>query len=166
MDTTPEQISTRTAAAWTVALAVLGGFTGLAWDGPFLAVTCALSLGGGAALGTALSRRRMVASIREGQGRAAALGYADGIADMMVLGITAYRDSVFPLSGPGAVDTAERVARREAAYRLTAADGLPHHLREAAAAALEAIDEGHDPDATRSAVEDLMKAVREQRRAP
>lgn len=163
MDTTPEQISSRTAAAWTVALAVLGGFTGFAWGGPFLAVTCGLSLGGGAAVGTALSRRRIVATIREGQGKAAALGYADGIADMMVLGISAYRASVFPLSGPDAVDAAERTARRKAAYELTAADRLPHHIREAAAAALEAIDEGRDRD-TQSAIEDLMKAVQEQRR--
>ncbi|MFG3309871.1 hypothetical protein [Streptomyces wuyuanensis] len=52
---------------------------------------------------------------------------------MMVLGISAHRAAVFPLSGPDAVDAAERMARRQAAYRLTAADGLPHHIREAAA---------------------------------
>lgn len=163
MDTTPEQMSSRTAAAWTVVVAGLGAVAGFAWDGPFLAVACALSLGGGGALATILSRRRMIATIREGQGKAAALGYADGIADMMVLGISAYRDSVFPLSGPLAVDPVERKARRKAAYRLTAADGLPHHIREAAAVALEAIDDGRDRD-TRSAIEDLMKAVQEQRR--
>lgn len=100
VDTTPEQMSSRTAAGWTVALAGLGAFAGFAWDGPFLAVACALSLGGGAALGTVLSRRRMIATIREGRGEAAALGYADGIGDMVVLGISAYRASVFPLSGP------------------------------------------------------------------
>lgn len=144
-------------------LAVLGGFTGFAWGGPFLAVTCGLSVGGGAVVGTALSRRRIVATIREGQGKAAALGYADGIADMMVLGISAYSASVFPLSGPGAVDAAERMARRKAAYQLTASDGLPHDIREAAAAALEAIDELRDRE-VQSAIEELMKAVREQRR--
>ncbi|MFD4509931.1 hypothetical protein [Streptomyces sp. NPDC058457] len=161
MDTAPEQISARTAAAWTVALSILGGFTGYAWDGPFLAVTCALSLAGGGALGTILSRRRIMAAIEEGRRKAAALGYADGIADMVVLGISAYGAAVFPLSGPDAVDAAERVARRRAAYRLTAADGLPHQIREAAAAALEAIDDGGDR-ATQSAMEGLMKAVREQ----
>lgn len=163
MDTTPEQMSARTAAAWTVALAILGGFTGYAWEGPFLAVACALSLGGGGALGTILSRRRMIATIREDRGKAAALGYAGGVADMMVLGISAYGAAVFLLSGPGAVDTAERMARRAAAYRLTAADGLPHRIRAAAAAALAAIDDGRD-DKTRPATEDLMKAVQEQRR--
>ncbi|MFE7778384.1 hypothetical protein ACFU5O_31765 [Streptomyces sp. NPDC057445] len=163
MDTTPEQIGSRAAAGWTVALAGLGAVTGFVWDGPFLAVTCALSLGGGAALGTVLSRRRMIETIREGQGKAAALGYADGIGDMVVLGISAYGASVFPLSGPDAVDPAERKARRRAAYHLTAADGLPHHIREAAAAALEAIDDARDDD-TRSAIADLMKAVHEQRR--
>ncbi|MFD5537592.1 hypothetical protein ACFWIJ_06995 [Streptomyces sp. NPDC127079] len=163
MDTTPERISARTAAAWTVALAVLGGITGYVWGGPFLAVTCALSLGGGGALGSVLSRRHMIATIREGQGRAAALGYADGIADMMLLGISAYRAAVFPLSGPDAVDAAERVARRTAAYRLTAAEGLPHRIRTAAAAALAAIDDRRD-DESRSAMADLMKAVQELRR--
>ncbi|WP_046731875.1 hypothetical protein [Streptomyces humi] len=163
MDTTPERISARTAAAWTVALAVLGGITGYVWDGPFLAVACALSLGGGGALGSVLSRRHMIATIREGQGRAAALGYADGIADMMVLGISAYRAAVFPLSGPDAVDSAERRARRNAAYRLTAADGLPHPVRAAAAAALAAIDDRRD-DESESALADLMKTVQEQRR--
>ncbi|MEU6083398.1 hypothetical protein [Streptomyces sp. NPDC047108] len=157
-------MSSRTAAAWTVALAGLGAITGFVWSGPFLAVTCALSLGGGAALGTFLSRRQMIASIQEGQGKAAALGYADGIADMVVLEISAYRTSVFPLSGPDAVDPAERAARRKAAYRLTAADGLPHTVREAAAAALEAIDDARDAE-TQSAIEDLMKAVRAQRQA-
>ncbi|MEU6774946.1 hypothetical protein [Streptomyces sp. NPDC046759] len=163
MDTTPEQISSRTAIGWTFALAVLGGFTGFAWGGPFLAVACALSLGGGAALGTALSRRRMVVTMRKGWGEAVALGYTDGITDMMLLGIYAYRAAVFPLSGPGAVDSAERMARRKAAYHVAAAEGLPHHIREAAAVVLEAIDDARDKDA-QSAIEDLMKAVQEQRR--
>ncbi|MFG2630739.1 hypothetical protein [Streptomyces sp. NPDC048473] len=163
MDTTPEQAGLRIEAGWTVALAGLGAVTGFVWDGPFLAVACALSLGGGAALGTVLSHRRVIATIREGSGKAAALGYADGIGDMVVLGISAYRVSVFPLSGPDAVAPDERTARRKAAYQLTAADGLPHHIREAAAAALEAIDDVRDRD-TQSAIEDLMKAVHEQRR--
>ncbi|MBY8338980.1 hypothetical protein LXH13_30320 [Streptomyces spinosirectus] len=163
MNTTPEQISARTAAAWTVALAILGGFTGYAWEGPFLAVACALSLGGGGALGSILSRRHMIATVRESRDTAAALGYADGIADVMVLGISAYSAAVFPLSGPDAVDAAERRARRDAAYRLTAADGLSHEVRAAAATALAAIDDGHDGE-TRSALQDLLKVVQQQRR--
>jgi hypothetical protein len=163
MNTTPEQISARTAAAWTAALAILGGITGYVWEGPFLAVACALSLGGGGALGSLLSRRHMIATVRESRGRAAALGYADGIADMMMLGISAYSAAVFPLSGPDAVDAAERRARRNAAYHLTAADGLPHEVRAAAATALAAIDDGHDRE-TRSALQDLMKVVQQQRR--
>ncbi|MET7711497.1 hypothetical protein [Streptomyces sp. NPDC005407] len=163
MDTTPEQMSSRTAAGWTIAIAGLGAIAGFVWGGPFLAVTCALSLGGGATLAMVLSRRQMIATIREGQGKAAALGYADGIADMMVLEISAYKASVFPLSGASAVDPAERRARRKAAYQLTAAEALPHHIREAAAAALEAIDDARDRE-TRTAMEVLMKAVHEQRR--
>ncbi|MFD7442042.1 hypothetical protein [Streptomyces sp. NPDC059909] len=58
-----------------------------------------------------------------------------------------------------------REQRRKAAYHLTAADGLPHHIREAAAAALEAIDDARDRD-TQSAIEGLMKAVQERRRGP
>ncbi|MFD0024303.1 hypothetical protein [Streptomyces sp. NPDC058382] len=163
MDTTPETTG-RTATAWTVALTGLGALTGFVWDGLFLAVTCGLSLGGGAALGTVLSRRRMSTTLEEDREKAAATGYADGVGDMVVLGISAYGVSVFPLSGPDAVDQAERTARRKAAYQLTAADNLPHHIREAAAAALEAIDEARDVD-TRAAIEDLMKAVHEQRRS-
>ncbi|WP_328538218.1 hypothetical protein [Streptomyces sp. NBC_00344] len=162
MDTPPEHMSTRTAAGWTVAIAVLGAVAGLAWGGPFLAVACAISLGGGAAVGSVLSRRHMVGAIREGRREAAALGYADGIGDMVVLGVSAYRVAVFPLSGPDAVDPAERTARRKAAYRLTAADGVPHRIREAAAAALEAIDDERDRDAG-LAIADLMKTVQEQR---
>lgn len=164
MNAAPQTTGHRVAAAWTVALAGLGALTGFVWDGPFLAVTCGLSLGGGAALGTVLSRRRMITTIQEDRGKAVALGYADAIGEMVVLGISAYGVSVFPLSGPDAVHPAERTARRRAAYRLTAADNLPHHIREAAAAALEAIDEERDVEA-RSAIEDLMKAVHEQRRS-
>ncbi|MFJ8862089.1 hypothetical protein ACIRD8_27110 [Streptomyces sp. NPDC102451] len=162
MDTTSGQMSSWTAAGWAVALAGLGALTGFVWDGPFLAFACALSLGGGAALGAILFRRRMAESIREGQGKAAARGYADGIGDMVVLGISAYEASVFPLAGPDAVDSSERAARREAAYRLTAAEGLPHHVREAAAAALEAIDEERDGEA-RTSLAELIKAVHGQR---
>lgn len=44
MNTAPENMSSRTAAAWIVVLTVLGGATGFAWGGPFLAVACGLSL--------------------------------------------------------------------------------------------------------------------------
>ncbi|WP_299529888.1 hypothetical protein [uncultured Streptomyces sp.] len=162
MDTTPEQMSTRMAAGWTVALAGLGAVAGYVWDGPFLAAACMLSLGGGAALGTVLARRRMAAGIREGRDRAASLGYADGLGDMVVLGISAYGVSVFPLAGPEAVDPAERAARRAAAYRLTAAEGVPHPVREAAAAALEAIDDARDREA-QAALAHLVKTVQRQR---
>lgn len=156
-----EQMSTRTAAAWTVALSALGAFTGFVWGGAFLAVTCGLSLAGGGTLGAVLSHRRMVAGAGGSPARTAALGYADGVADTMVLAIHAYRHSAFPLSGPGAVDPAERMARREEAYRLTAAEGLPHHVREAAAATLEAIDGGCE-SAALSAVENLGEAIRKR----
>ncbi|MGW2841523.1 hypothetical protein ACWCWD_27475 [Streptomyces sp. NPDC001493] len=161
MNPTPEHMNSRTAAAWTVALTALGGFTGFVWGGAFLAVTCGLSLAGGGALGAVLSHRRMVAGAAGSQARTAALGYADGAADAMVLGIHAYRHSAFPLSGPGAVDLAERMARREEAYRLTAAEGLPHHVREAAAATLEAIDGGCE-SAALSAVENLREAIQKR----
>ncbi|WP_326589731.1 hypothetical protein [Streptomyces brevispora] len=162
MNTAPENMSSRTAAAWIVVLTVLGGATGFAWGGPFLAVACGLSLGSGGAVGAVLSRRRMVGADRESRGKDAVPGDADGAAEMMILGIHAYKVSVFPLAGPGAVTPAERMARREDAYRLTAADRLTHHVREAAAATLEAIDGGSEPAAL-SAVENLMEAVQEQR---
>lgn len=117
----------------------------------------------------------MTAAVREGREKAAALGYADGIADTMALGISTYRAAVFPLSGSdaGTPPNARRAVRPPASSRhraphgtelLTAADGLPHHIRAASATALKAIDGGRDRD-TDSAVEDLMKAVQKQRRS-
>ncbi|WP_329541570.1 hypothetical protein [Streptomyces sp. NBC_01358] len=162
MDPAPEHMSSRTVAAWTVALAALGGLTGFVWGGGFLAVTCGLSLAGGGALKAVLSHRRTVATARGDRAAGtAAPGHGDGAADTMMLGIHAYKHSVFPLSGPGAVDPAECIARREEAYRLTAAAGIPHHIREAAAATLEAIDGGCERAAL-SAVEDLRGAIRKR----
>lgn len=136
--------------------------TGFVWGGGFLAVTCGLSLAGGGALGAVLSHRRMVAAAQGDRAAGtAAPGHGDSAADTMMLGIHAYKHSVFPLSGPGAVDPVERRACREEAYRLTAAEGLPHHIREAAAATLEAIDGGCERAAL-AAVEDLRGVIRKR----
>ncbi|MGW0562876.1 hypothetical protein ACWDZ4_20210 [Streptomyces sp. NPDC003016] len=164
MDTTPEQARFRIAAGWTAGLTGIGAMTGFLLDGPVLAAVCAVGMGGGSALGTFLTRHRTLKIIKKGRERAAELGYADAVGDTVVIGLSAYAYSVFPLSGPDKVAAVEREARRQAAYQLTATEGLPHHVRETAAAALEAIDDGRDPVAAQRALRELMLAVHEQRR--
>ncbi|WP_393071631.1 hypothetical protein [Streptomyces sp. LN704] len=62
-------------------------------------------------------------------------------AQMVLRTATLYEAAVFPLT-PGGVSAEERRTRRIAAYHFAAHDSLPRSVRVAAAAALEAIDEG------------------------
>ncbi|MEU0787346.1 hypothetical protein ABZ341_38090 [Streptomyces sp. NPDC006173] len=55
--------------------------------------------------------------------------------------VTLYQAAVFPLTSEG-VSVTERRARRTAAYRMAADEHLPRPIQVAAAAALEAIDQG------------------------
>jgi hypothetical protein len=85
-------------------------------------------------------------------------GYAEGIADTVLLSIAVYEAAVFPLIHDGVSDE-EQEARRAVAYRLSAYDGLPRSVRVSAAAALEALDDGLDTERARSAVKELSLAV-------
>lgn len=85
-------------------------------------------------------------------------GYAEGIADVVLLSIAMYEAAVFPLTSDGVSDE-EQEARRTVAYRLSAYDGLPRSVRVSAAAALEALDDGLDAERARAAVKDLSLAV-------
>jgi hypothetical protein len=89
-------------------------------------------------------------------------GYAEGIADTVLLSIAMYEAAVFPLTPDGASDE-EQDARRTVAYRLSAYDGLPRSVRVSAAAALEALDDGADAERARAAVKELSLAVYECR---
>ncbi|MEU5487751.1 hypothetical protein AB0G98_08295 [Streptomyces sp. NPDC020196] len=164
MDTTPEAVHRRIAAALAAFVAVGAAVSGFLLNGSPTAAVWAVAGGSGTALGMFIVRRRVLATLEESRGTAMELGYAEGIGDMVVVGLHAYAAAVFPMTGPGGVSMAERLKRRDLAYQLTATEGLPHHVAERAAAALEAIDAGRDHERVQSALNALMRAVHEQRR--
>ncbi|MEU8992887.1 hypothetical protein AB0C98_42025 [Streptomyces sp. NPDC048558] len=102
--------------------------------------------------------RPAVTSVRAARGD----GYAEGIADVVLLSVATYEAAVFPLTSDGVSDD-EQEARRTVAYRLSAYDGLPRSVRVSAAAALEALDDGADAERARAAVKELPLAVYECR---
>jgi hypothetical protein len=101
------------------------------------AVVGAGAAGVGAGFGMLVRPRPAVTS----GGAARGDGYAEGIADAVLLSIAMYEAAVFPLISDGVSDE-EQEARRTVAYRLSAYDGLPRSVRVWAAAALEALDDG------------------------
>ncbi|MET7989154.1 hypothetical protein [Streptomyces sp. NPDC005281] len=84
-------------------------------------------------------------------------GYAEGLADSVLVTIALYEAAVFPLTSAGSSE--EQAARRALAYRVAASDGLPRSVRVAAAAALEALDDGLDAERAQAALKDLILAV-------
>ncbi|MFD9463359.1 hypothetical protein [Streptomyces sp. NPDC060027] len=90
---------------------------------------------------------------------------AEGIADVVVMGVALYEAAVFPVI-PGGVSDREQRARRILAYRLAAYDALPRVVRISAADALEIIDEGLDKKRARTAVKALSLTVYDCRTAP
>jgi hypothetical protein len=132
------------------------GFVVVGWAG---AVVGAGTAGLGAGFGMLVRPRPAVASIRA----AGSDGYAEGIADVVLLSIAMYEAAVFPLTSDGVSDE-EQEARRTIAYRLSAYDGLPRSVRVSAAAALEALDDGADAERARAAVKELSLAVYDYRR--
>ncbi|MER7694258.1 hypothetical protein [Streptomyces sp. NPDC097610] len=142
----------------TVALLVCvvssGACFGFVLDGWAGAVVGTVAAGLGAGFGMLALPRPAVTSVQAVSGD----GYAEGIADTVLLSIAMYEAAVFPLTSDGASDE-EQEARRTVAYRLSAYDGLPRSVRVSAAAALEALDDGLDAERARAAVKDLSLAV-------
>lgn len=116
-----------------------GACFGFVLDGWVGAVVGATTTSLGAAFGMLVRPRPAVTSVQAVSGD----GYAEGIADTVLLSIAMYEAAVFPLTPDGASDE-EQDARRTVAYRLSAYDGLPRSVRVSAAAALEAVDDGAD----------------------
>ncbi len=112
----------------------------------------------GAGFGMFVRPRSTVTSVRAAGGD----GYAEGIADAVLLSIAMYEVAVFPLTADG-VSEEEQEARRTVAYGLAASEGLPGRVRVSTAAALEAIDKGLDAQCAREAVKALTVAVYEHR---
>ncbi|MFF5446292.1 hypothetical protein [Streptomyces sp. NPDC012888] len=139
-----------------------GASAGLYLGGRATAVAAGTAAGLGAALGSFLARRQVVAFLRPDRETARVDGYAEGIADAVLVGIATYLAAVFPAT-PDGVTEAERDVRRSIAYRLAAHDGLPLPVRVSAAAALEAVDRGVDEEKAQAAVKALSLAVYQQR---
>ncbi|MEU9304522.1 hypothetical protein [Streptomyces sp. NPDC048269] len=143
--------------------AVSGACFGLLLGGRMTAVVAGGAAGLGAGIGSFLSRRQVVDFFRPERGLARADGYAEGIADAVLVSIATYQSAVFPLT-PDGVTEAERDARRTVAYRVSAYDGLPLAVRVSAAAALEAVDQGLDAERARAAMKALSLTVYDHRR--
>ncbi|MFI8448874.1 hypothetical protein [Streptomyces erythrochromogenes] len=171
-----------------------GGCFGWLLGGRVLGVLAAVAAGLGAGVGSFLSRRHVAAFLRpdpvpaggpgsvsapgpgSGSVHAPALGavpesgdvvvggYAEGVADAVLVCVATYQAAVFPLTVFG-VSEEERVARRGVAYRVCAHEGLPQAVRVSAAAALEAVDEGVDAVRAHAAVRALSLAVYDLRAA-
>ncbi|MBM9618119.1 hypothetical protein [Streptomyces zhihengii] len=142
--------------------AALGILAGYLLGGPFVAGFTGALAAAGSWAGSAYARRRALAAFREECAAAADDGYAEGLAQTVLIGIATYQAAVFPIE-PGGVSDEEAAARRRVAYGISAYDGLPHQVRASAAAALEAIDHGLDPEPARQALRDLATTVYEQR---
>ncbi|MEU9144933.1 hypothetical protein [Streptomyces sp. NPDC048349] len=142
--------------------AVGGACFGLLLGGRMTAVIAGGAAGLGAGIGSLLSRRHVAAFLRPERGAVRADGYAEGIADAVLVTIATYQAAVFPLT-PDGVSEGERDARRTVAYRVSAYDGLPLAVRLSAAAALEALDQGLDAEHAQAAVKALSLAVYDHR---
>ncbi|MFD4135000.1 hypothetical protein [Streptomyces goshikiensis] len=142
-----------------------GGCLGALWGGWVTALVAAAAAGLGAGAGAFLARRQVLAFLRpDATAAVRGDGYAEGIADAVLVGIATYQAAAFPLT-PDGVSDEERDARRTVAYRIAAHDGLPLPVRVSAAAALEAIDEGHDTEGAHAAMKALSLSVYEHRTA-
>ncbi|WP_246555851.1 hypothetical protein [Streptomyces virginiae] len=91
-------------------------------------------------------------------------GYAEGVADAVLVSVATYQAAAFPLTAFG-VSEEERDARRGVAYRVCAHEGLPQSVRVSAAAALEAVDQGVDAGRAYAAMKALSLAVYDHRTA-
>ncbi|MFD5618699.1 hypothetical protein [Streptomyces yangpuensis] len=163
-----------------------GACLGLLLGGRVTGLLAATAAGLGAGIGSFLSRRHVaaflrpapppapasapapapvsVAGVSAGVGVTGTGGYAEGIADAVLVSVAVYQAAVFPVTAFG-VSEEERVARRGVAYRVCAHEGLPQAVRVSAAAALEAVDQGVDAERAHAAVRALSLAVYDQRAA-
>ncbi|MEU2514628.1 hypothetical protein [Streptomyces syringium] len=146
-----------------VMCAALGGLgAGLLLGGRTTALIAGGAAGLGAGIGSFLARRRIVALFQPEHDAARADGYAEGIADAVLVSIATYQAAVFPLI-PDGVSEEERQARRTIAYRASARDGLPLAVRVSAAEALEAVDQGRDAARAQAAMKALALTVYDHR---
>ncbi|MFB8025620.1 hypothetical protein ACFQ6U_05670 [Streptomyces sp. NPDC056465] len=142
-----------------------GALVGLVVGGPLAALVLGISMAAGSTAGALLVRRRAMAAHQRARAAVMAQGYAEGIAQYVLLIVCTYEAAVFPRSGPGGVTLEERAARRTEAYKIAAEEEVPHRVREAAAGVLAALD---DRDRSRAATAQaaLIMAVHEHAKQP
>lgn len=142
--------------------AVGGACFGYLLGGRMTALLAGGAAGLGAGIGSLLSRRQVTAFFQPEHTVVRADGYAEGIADAVLVSIATYQAAAFPLTRDG-VSEEERDARRTVAYRVAAYDGLPLAVRVSAAAALEALDRGLDAEHAQAAMKALSLTVYDHR---
>ncbi|MGW1893376.1 hypothetical protein ACWCP6_24480 [Streptomyces sp. NPDC002004] len=155
---TPARALTLVTSGLTCLTTAAGGLAGAllgSWDGALVGAACTGMVSAAAAV---LVRRRALVKFALAQEAARKRGYAEAIAQGVLIQVVTYQAAVFPHSGPGAVTDEERAARRMIAYRMAALDDVPRAVREAAATALAMIDEV-DRRRTEDAVTELAVAV-------
>lgn len=157
---TPERAHLYGTTTVAAAVATLGAVVGAAAGGPGIALAVGAITGGGALIGGFLTRGRALTAAETAQSAAARSGYVDGRSDSLLATISQYEAAVFPAS-PDGVTPEERAVRRAHAYKVASDEALPHPLREAAAAALEALDAG-DLHRSQDTITTLFYAVRKQ----
>lgn len=108
-----------------------GALVGLIVAGPLAALILGTGVGAGSTVGAFLVRRRAMAAHARDRAAVMAHGYAEGIAQYVLLIVCNYEAAVFPRSGPHGVTPDERAARRTDAYRIAAEEEVPHRVREA-----------------------------------
>ncbi|MFJ9933938.1 hypothetical protein ACIRSJ_12525 [Streptomyces virginiae] len=155
-----------------------GACLGWLLGGRVTGVLAAVAAGLGAGIGSFLSRRHVADFLRPTPTPAPAPapvpapvadphgvgGYAEGVADAVLVSVATYQAAAFPLTAFG-VSEEERDARRGVAYRVCAHEGLPQSVRVSAAAALEAVDQGVDAGRAYAAMKALSLAVYDHRTA-
>lgn len=140
---------------------------GLVVAGPLVGLILGIGMAAGSTVGAFLVQRRVMAAHVRARAAVMAHGYAEGVAQYVLLFVCNYEAAVFPRSGPRGVTSEERAARRTEAYRIAAEEEVPHRVRQAAADVLAALD---DSDHSRAAAAQaaLIMAVHEhaQQRVP
>lgn len=149
-----------------------GACFGWLLGGRVTGVLAAVAAGLGAGIGSFLSRRHVADFLRPAPAAAglpvavadpdAGGGYAEGVADAVLVSVATYQAAAFPLTVFGVTEE-ERDARRGVAYRVCAHEGLPQSVRVSAAAALEAVDQGADAGRAHAAMKALSLAVYDHR---
>ncbi|MFD8920892.1 hypothetical protein ACFV0Y_24210 [Streptomyces sp. NPDC059569] len=153
----------------TFFLVMCGALGGAAFGsllgGRATSVVAAGAGGLGAGIGSFPSRRQVTVFLEPGT--VPADGYAEGIADAVLVDIATYQAAAFPLT-PGGLTEEERDARRTPAYPVAAFDGPAPGRTGLGGRRLDAVDQvdrGLNADRAQAALDAMSLTVHEHRRA-